>query len=60
MVAVGALLPLTPLGAYFGFVVPPPAFYAILAGLVAAYLLLVEWVKRLFYRRLASRRGGID
>ncbi len=60
VVAVGALLPLTPLGAYFGFVVPPPAFYAILAGLVAAYLLLVEWVKRLFYRRLASRRGGID
>ena len=60
VVATGALLPLTPLGAYFGFVAPPPAFYAILAGLVVAYLLLVESVKRLFYRQLARRHGGID
>jgi Mg2+-importing ATPase len=51
VVAIGALLPLTPVGAYFGFVAPPPQFYAILAALVVVYLLLVEAMKRYFYRR---------
>ncbi len=52
--AVGALLPLTPLGAFFGFVAPPASFYLFLAAAVAAYLVLVEAVKRLFFRRLAK------
>lgn len=48
--AIGALLPLTPLGAFFGFVPPPMAFYGFLAAAVLAYLALVELVKRLFFR----------
>ena len=46
-------LPLTPLGAYFGFVAPPFFFYAILLGIVITYLLVVQWVKHLFYQRMA-------
>jgi Mg2+-importing ATPase len=52
--AVGALIPLTPLGAFFGFVAPPASFYLFLAAAVVAYLVLVEMVKRLFFRRLAG------
>jgi Mg2+-importing ATPase len=50
VVALAAVLPLTPLGVHFGFVPPPPAFYAILGGMVVAYLCIVELVKRAFYR----------
>ena len=46
-----ALLPLSPMGSYFGLVAPPPAFYGVLTVLVIAYLTLVEWIKRAFYRR---------
>ncbi len=49
--ALAVLLPLTPLGSYFGFVALPARFYAILGALVLAYLLLVEVIKRLYYRR---------
>jgi hypothetical protein len=42
--AIGALLPLTPLGAFFGFVPPPVSFYVFLAAAVLAYLMLVELV----------------
>jgi Mg2+-importing ATPase len=56
VVAVSALLPLTPLGGYFGFVAPPPLFFLILLGMVLGYLLAVEWVKRWFYRRFAAAR----
>ena len=41
--------------ACFGFVPPPATFYLFLAAAVAAYLALVEAIKRLFYRRLAPR-----
>jgi heavy metal translocating P-type ATPase len=54
VVAIAALLPLTPVAAYFGFVAPPPQFYAILAAMTAAYLLLVEMVKRYFYRHIGG------
>ncbi|OHX36616.1 magnesium-translocating P-type ATPase [Methylomonas sp. LWB] len=61
---IGAVLPFTPIGHYFGFVPPPAQFYFILAALAAAYLLVVELAKRGFYRwhanygksRRASRR----
>ena len=50
VVALAAILPLTPLGVHFGFVPPPPAFYVILGGMVVAYLCIVELAKRAFYR----------
>ena len=50
IVGVAVLLPLSPWGGFFGFVAPPPQFYALLSGMVLAYLCLVEAAKRLFYR----------
>jgi Mg2+-importing ATPase len=44
--ALGALLPFTPLAAPLGFTPLPLAFYGLLAGLTATYLLVVEAVKR--------------
>jgi Mg2+-importing ATPase len=50
VVAVGLLIPLTPLGTLFGFLVPPPGFYLFLVAAVVAYLAVVEVVKHAFYR----------
>ncbi|WP_018078510.1 magnesium-translocating P-type ATPase [Thiobacillus denitrificans] len=55
VVAVAIALPLTPLGAQLGFVPLPAAFYAVLAGIAAAYLLAVYAMKRVFYRRWGAR-----
>jgi Mg2+-importing ATPase len=49
------LVPYTPLGDFFGFAPPPPAFYLALAGILGAYALLAEVVKRWFYNRNAHR-----
>ena len=50
VVAVAVLLPITPIGAHFGFVPPPARFYFILGAMVVVYLLAVELAKRVFYR----------
>jgi Mg2+-importing ATPase len=56
IVAFALIIPYTFLGArYFSFVQPPLAFFAVLAALVAAYLLLAEAVKNWFYARHAYR-----
>ena len=55
VVIIGAVLPFTPLGAYFGFVAPPAKFYFILAAMVVAYLIIVETAKRYFYRRFGHQ-----
>jgi Mg2+-importing ATPase len=47
-VAVGTVLPFTPIGADLGFVPLPPMYFAFLAAATATYLLLVELVKRRF------------
>ena len=54
VVLIAIALPFTPIGAYFGFVAPPPLFFLILLGMVLIYLLAVEGVKRWFYRRFAG------
>lgn len=51
IVGFSLILPLTPLGALFQFVEPPPAFFAILVLLIGVYLILVEIVKKWFYKR---------
>jgi len=61
-VAVGAVLPYTPAGAPLGFTPLPPLFFLVLAGMVVAYLVLVEAAKAIFFRahhvtRPLSRRG---
>ncbi len=50
IVAIGAVLPFTPMGTYFGLIPPPAKFYLILATMVVIYLLIVELAKRAFYR----------
>ena len=54
-VAVAIALPLAPVGSWFGFVPPPPLFFAFLAGATLAYLALVEIIKGFFYRAMAGR-----
>ncbi len=51
VVALAVALPFTPLAPALGFEPPPPLFFAVLAVLVAAYLVLAELAKRAFYQR---------
>lgn len=53
--AVAIALPYTAIGRWFGFVPLPLTFVAALCAMVACYLLLVEGVKRWFYRRYPPR-----
>jgi P-type Mg2+ transporter len=55
IVAFALIVPFTPLGEIFGFVAPPLLFYAALAILLGAYLLVAEIVKTWFYKRNAYR-----
>ncbi len=55
IVIVAVLFPFTPLASSFGFVQPPPLFYAILTGMVFVYLLAVEGMKQWFFQHLAER-----
>ena len=54
IVAIACALPFTPVGALFGFVPPPPTFFAVLAVLVTGYIIIVEGVKYWFYKRYAG------
>jgi Mg2+-importing ATPase len=51
---VGAVLPFTPAAPWLGFVPLPLPLFAVLIGMVGAYLILVEIVKGWFYRRWAT------
>jgi P-type Mg2+ transporter len=51
-------LPLTPLGALFGFEPLPPLFFVVLLGIVGAYTVSAEALKRWFYRTPRSARGS--
>ncbi|HZU19515.1 MAG TPA: magnesium-translocating P-type ATPase [Candidatus Dormibacteraeota bacterium] len=53
---VGAALPFTPLGTPLGFTPLPPPFYLALGAMVAAYLVMVEAAKVVFYRWVAPPR----
>ena len=55
VVLISAILPLTAIGSYFGFVAPPPAFYGAVAAMAATYLIVVEAMKRWFYIHMGSR-----
>jgi Mg2+-importing ATPase len=56
IVSLALVIPSIPkLEELFGFQAPPLSFYAILAGFIGAYLILVEIVKNWFYKRYAYR-----
>jgi Mg2+-importing ATPase len=58
VVASAALLPFTPIGAYFGFVPPPAKFYVILGAMTLIYLFVVELAKQGFYRWAEGRQSS--
>ncbi len=51
IVTIGLVIPLTPLGRYFKFVIPPPLFFVALALIITAYLFLVQFVKSWFIKK---------
>jgi hypothetical protein len=55
VISFAIIVPYTPIGEFFGFVPPPPAFYLALAGILGAYAVLAETVKRWFYKRYGQR-----
>jgi Mg2+-importing ATPase len=55
VIGIAVIFPFTPLAGLFEFAAPPIMFYGVLAGFVGTYLLLVEILKRLFYKRYAHR-----
>jgi Mg2+-importing ATPase len=57
-VAVGVLLPATPLAPALGFVIPPVSFGVFVAVATLAYLLLVQVGKRILVTRLAGKAGA--
>lgn len=57
-VAAALALPFSPVGRALGFVPPPAHFFGILASIVLAYLLMVEAVKRWFYRTFGHTSGA--
>jgi Mg2+-importing ATPase len=54
VVTVAVALPMLPIGAWFGFVAPPPLFFVYLIGATVVYLTLVEIAKGIFYRAAAT------
>ncbi len=55
VISFAIIVPYTPLGAFFGFTPPPPTFYLALAGILGAYAVLAETVKKWFYKRYGNR-----
>ena len=51
IVTIGLFIPLTPLGRYFGFVVPPAEYFLLLMLIVGMYLVLVQIVKQWFIKK---------
>jgi Mg2+-importing ATPase len=57
IVLIACILPFTVIGSIFGFVQPPLSFFAVLAGLVIGYIVMVELVKQWFYRNYSMGIG---
>jgi Mg2+-importing ATPase len=53
IVAIGIVLPFSPLAGALGFTPLPALYFLFLAGMTVTYLLLVELVKRRLMRQLA-------
>jgi Mg2+-importing ATPase len=52
VIIIGAVLPYSPFSHDLGFTALPAVFFAVLAGMVALYLFLVELAKRRFFERV--------
>jgi Mg2+-importing ATPase len=56
-VVLAILLPISPLGRWFGFVPPPPMFFVYLIAATLAYLALVEVAKVPFYQTIGRSKS---
>jgi Mg2+-importing ATPase len=54
-VALATLIPFTPLGHAFGFTRPPITSVLALLAIVCVYLLVVEAIKRWFFRHFEAQ-----
>ena len=52
VITIGALLPYSSFAHDLGFTSLPAGFFAVLAGMVALYLFLIEFAKRRFFERV--------
>jgi Mg2+-importing ATPase len=55
-VAIGAYLPFSPAAHALGFTALPAAFFGFLVGMIILYLVLIEFGKLFFYRKLPAGR----
>jgi len=53
LVSLAYLIPFSPLAKDLGFVVPPTSMLLVIFGLVGSYLILVELMKNMFFKRYA-------
>ena len=51
IVSIGIIITLSPVAKFFGFVAPPPSYFAILFLIVITYLFMVQGVKTWFVRK---------
>jgi Mg2+-importing ATPase len=51
IVTLGLVIPFTPLGQHFGFVIPPPLYFLALIMIVVTYLFSVQAVKKWFIKK---------
>jgi Mg2+-importing ATPase len=51
IVTIGIVIPFTPLGRYFDFVLPPGSYFLVLLFIIISYLLLAQKVKMWFIKR---------
>ncbi len=54
IMAVGLIMPFTPMANWFGFVKPSAKYFLILEAMVAAYLFLVYFVQKLYIKRFGK------
>jgi len=54
IIAVGIIIPLSPLGELFGFVAPPPLYFLALFIIVLVYLFMVQMVKKWFIKKYGT------
>jgi len=51
IVSIGIIITLSPVAKFFGFVAPPPSYFAILFLIIITYLFMVQGVKTWFVRK---------
>ena len=54
------LLPLLPIGRWFGFAPPPAVYFLYVVGATATYLAVVEIIKGVFYPKAPIGTVGVE